>query len=132
VRDQRLAGLEARDLRLERVDLVGLYVRGVRDDEVERPLEAGDELARHELDAVLEPGSGPVHLRDGERARRVVRRHDLRSGMLVGDRERDRAGADPDVEHAGLCRVREQLEAALDDRLRLRPGDQHARIDTER
>ena len=39
-----------------------------------------------------------------ERVRRDVDRRDARAGLLVGDRERDRAGSGADVEHGGDCR----------------------------
>jgi hypothetical protein len=41
--------------------------------------------------------------------------------MLVGDRERDGAGADADVEDARLGDVPQVLEASLDDPFRLGP-----------
>ena len=55
-----------------------------------------------------------------------------RARMLVGDRERDRARAGADIEHRGRVEPAEQLEAALDDDLRLGPGDEDAPVDLQR
>ncbi len=49
-------------------------------------------------------------------------------GSLVRDRERDRARAGTEVEHARLGLVTEQGEAALHDDLRLGPWDQRPRV----
>ena len=52
--------------------------------------------------------------------------------MLVCDRERDRAASRADVEDARLGEPGDRREAALDDDLRLRPRDEHARVDRQR
>ena len=51
--------------------------------------------------------------------------------MLVGNREGYRAAPGPDVEHPWLFEVVDQREAALDDRLRLRTGDENSLIDPQ-
>ena len=55
-----------------------------------------------------------------------------RVGLLVRDRERDRARAGADVEHAGLLDAVEEREAALDDDLGLGPRDQRPAVDVQR
>jgi hypothetical protein len=67
-RDESRTRLEVAHLGLERLDLVRLDVRRVRDDEVERALEAGEEVALDELDAIAKTRVGPVLGRDLERA----------------------------------------------------------------
>jgi hypothetical protein len=52
--------------------------------------------------------------------------------MLVGDRERDRAGTGADVEHARGLEPGEQHEGPLDEDLGLRTRDQRPRVDRER
>ena len=52
--------------------------------------------------------------------------------MLVGDGERDRAGAGADVEHRGRFAPGEQREHTLDHDLGLGPRDQRARVDRQR
>src|SRR4029453_593616 len=78
----------------------------------------------------------PVHLqpslvrrRDIERVRRGVRCDDTRVPPRVRDRERDRPRTHTYIEHLRTLDRAEQLEAALDDDLRLRPRDEDARID---
>ena len=56
---------------------------------------------------------------------------DLRVAALVLQGERDRAGADADVEHARRRDAFEQRERALDDDLRLRAWHERARIRLE-
>src|SRR5919108_2161338 len=130
-RDERRPRLEVTHFRLERRELMRLHVRRVRDEEVERAGEPREEVALDELDAAFEPGPRAVLRGELERARRVVGRDDARGRMLVGDRERDRARPDADVEHTRLAGAGEQLEAALDEHLRLRARDQDAAIDLQ-
>src|SRR6266511_1531163 len=129
--DERLARLVARDLGLEPIDLGRVDVGRVRDDQVEGALQSGKELSLDELDAIRESGSRPVLIGHGQSALRGLRGDDARPRMLIRDGERDRARADADVEDARLSHIGEELEAALDDRLGLRPGDEHARIDSK-
>ncbi len=129
--DQRLARL-AEHLRRQPVDVSRRDIRRVRDDEVERACCPRDQVAVTELDPPVHAEPEPVRLGDGERTGRGIGRDDAGIGPLVHDRERDRAGADADVEHAGAVEAGEQLEAALDEDLGLGPRDQHARIDLER
>src|SRR5207247_1199267 len=88
--DECLARLEARDLGLEQVELGRFDVGRVRDDEVERALEAREELALDELDPVADPSSRAILLGDGERGRGALGRDNACARMLVRDRERDR------------------------------------------
>ena len=52
--------------------------------------------------------------------------------MLVHDRERDRAGARADVEHRRLGDLAQVLETALDDDLRLGPGNERTVVYLQR
>ena len=52
-------------------------------------------------------------------------------GVLVGKREGDRAAPGPDVQNPWLLEVADQREAALDDDLRLRTGDENSPIDPQ-
>ena len=61
----------------------------------------------------------------------VDSRH-ARAGVLVRDRQRDRAAAGPDVEHVGVADLRQAGEAALDDDLGLGPWDENPPIDRSR
>ncbi len=51
--------------------------------------------------------------------------------MFVGDRERDRSGADPDVEDARFDEVAEKGETALDHDLGLGAGNERPVVDLE-
>ncbi len=51
--------------------------------------------------------------------------------MLVCDRERDRSGARADVENRRRSQSPEQLQAAVDDGLRLRARNEHAPVDLQ-
>ena len=131
--DDGLVRLVESDLGLERLALLGRDVGRVRDDEVEGPSQARDEVAEHELHAILERGARAVLRRESERVRRDVGRHDPRAVVLVGDRERDRARAGADVEDERLRRrPRDVVECALDDGLGLRAGYEHSRVDAQR
>ena len=94
-------------LGLERVELVGGDVRRVRDHEVERALLAGEQVAVDEPHPSVQGRAAPVLLGDLERGRGDVGGDDPGIGPLVRDRERDRAGADADVEDAWEPRRRE-------------------------
>src|SRR5881398_1995945 len=52
--------------------------------------------------------------------------------MLVGERQRDRARAGAEVEHPRLTLAAQELEAALDDDLGLRPRHQRASVRLQR
>ena len=78
------------------------------------------------------PGSVGVRARDRERVVGGVDRRHARTGMLVGDRQRDRSGARAGVEHLRGVDSSQELEAALHDRLGAGARDQHARVDRER
>ena len=62
---------------------------------------------------------------------RDVHSNDLRVPALVLQGESNRAGTDPDVEHARGGNAREQRQRALDNDLRLRPRNERARIRLE-
>ena len=69
-----------------------------------------------------------VGARDVQRLLGDVGGDDVEVGPLVLERERDGAAARADVGDAGAVR---QLEADLDERLRLGPRDEHAPVDVE-
>src|SRR6185436_19578970 len=120
------------DLGLEGVVLLGRDVRRVRDNEVEGPFDAGDKIALDEASASVHARACEVLSGEGEGALRAVDGDDLSAGMLVRDRERDRAGADPDVEDPRLGKLGEEREAALDDDFGLRPRDERPVVHLEK
>ena len=130
--DERRPRLPVAHLRLERVELARRDVRRVRDDEVERPVDAGEQVG---LDEGRRRGRARSRSRARARAPRSddVGRGDARAGTLVLERERDRAAAGADVDDAReLGRSREQREAALDDDLRLGARHERARVGLQR
>ena len=72
----------------------------------------------HKLDA--QPGSLRVLVGELERVERRVHGDHLDAVDFVRERESDRAGARPDIEHPWTSRLTEELDADLDDGLRLR------------
>ena len=72
-------------------------VRRVLDDADEGSSDLGEEIALDEADASVHRRAFHVLPGEGEGALRAVDGDDLSAGMLVRDREGDRAGADPDV-----------------------------------
>ena len=74
---------------------------------------------------------GGVLAREGEGVLGDVGRRDDRVGPRHGDRDRDRAAARADVEHARLGRLADALQRPLDEPLGLGPGHQHAVVDGE-
>jgi hypothetical protein len=120
----RLVWLVQADLGLESLVLVGCDVRRVRDDEVERPFDSGEQIALHEGDSAVDSGALLVLARQRQGLFRAVHRDDLGALVLVGDRKRDRARADADVQNTWLDEVVEEGQAALDDDLGLGPRDQ--------
>ena len=96
--DECLARLPVAHLRLERVDLLRADVRRVRDDEIERARrEPVAEVAVDEVDA--QTGAPRVLARKLERLLRRVHGDDVHVVELVREREGDRSGPRPDVEH---------------------------------
>ena len=77
--------------------------------------------------STVEAGAGQRSRARARARRRGVDAGDARARVLVGDRERDRAGARADVEHARLLAAREQREAALDHDLGLGPRHERPR-----
>ena len=109
----------------------GQDVGRVRDDEIPRPVrEAGEQVPLAQLDR--EPRPHDVRAGDLERTGRGVHAGDARPGMLVRDRERDRAASRPDVEDARAGESCDPGEAALDDDLGLGPRHEHAPVDAQR
>ena len=129
--DERGARLPVAHLRLELVELGRVDVRRVRDDEVERAVDAVEQVGLDERRP-----SSPSRRRSRARARARRRETSVavhaRVRTLVRERERDRAGAGADVEHARLVDAGEQREAALDDDLGLGPRDERARVGLQR
>ena len=82
-----------------------------------------EKIALDESDTSVHACACEVLSGEGEGALRAVDGDDLSAGMFVRDRERDRAGADPDVEDPRLGKLGEEREAALDDDLGFRPRD---------
>ena len=132
--EQRLARLPVANLGLERVQLPGADVGRVRDDEVERaPRQPVVQIRSSELD--VEPGQCRVLTRQRQRVvGGVDRRPRSRARNLVGERKCDRARPGADVEHPRRpARLRPQeLDAALDDDLRLGPWHERTVIAAER
>ena len=115
-----------------RLPLLGRNVGRVRDDEVEGPSEARDEVAEHELHAVVERGASAVLRRESERVGGDVGRHDSRAAVLARERERDRPRAGADVEDERLVDLPYVDERPLDHGLGVGAGYQHARVDAQR
>ena len=117
----------ARPGELGRVD-----VRRVRDDEIPGPGgQAREEVVSDELDR-RGPSRAAFSAASASALRGDVDRRHPRARVLVGDRERDRAGARADVEHARRVAAGEQAQGPLDEDLRLGSRDQRARVDRER
>ena len=74
---------------------------------------------------------GGVLAREGEGVLGNVRRRDDCVGSRHGDRDRDRAAARADVEHARPGRLEDALERPLDEPLGLGLRHQHALVDGE-
>ena len=129
VADERLARLEVAHLGLEPADLVAADVRRVRDDEVPA-LHRDLEPALPQQDGQ----AGPLDVLGRERQRPPGHVHGghPRVRLLVGERERDRAGPGADVEHLRLVPVAQELEAALDELLRLGPRHERPLVGRER
>ena len=77
----------------------------------------------------LEPQPRRVAARDVERVLADVGGDDVEVRALVLQGERDRAAAGADVDDARP--LRQPLDRRLDERLGLRPRDQHARVDVQ-
>jgi hypothetical protein len=124
------------DLGRERGALVGADVGRIADDEVEAPLPRGP-LERHEPLPLDDLHGRAERVRVRPRAQDGRGRHvdgeDARTGELEGERDRDAAAARPDVGDRELARRAppRELARAVDQELRLRPRDEHARTDAE-
>ena len=79
-----------------------------------------------------EAGARCVLARQRERVGRDVDRGHTRAGMLVCDRERDRAGPGADVEHRRSVEAAQVRERTLDHDLGLGPRDQRPPVDRQR
>ena len=81
----------------------------------------------------LDSQTVPKRIRAGhlERARGHVDSRHASAGVLVRDRQRDRAAAGPDVENVSVADLRQAREAALDDDLGLGPWDENTPIDVQ-
>ena len=126
--DERVARLPLAHLRVQRGYLGRIYIRRVGDDHVPLALADPRGVALEQLD-IQAQGSG-ILARDVDRAGRAVDARHARSRMLGGDRQRDRARSDADVDD-GRDAV-EQRQAAVDDDLRLGARHQHAPVDLQR
>src|SRR5581483_10160514 len=129
-----LAAADERDLRLPaELGLEPVETRDVRrvgDDD-------GPALGRRlrpvllaKLDLETEPGGVLAGEREG--VRRDVYADDVRVRPLVLQRERDRARADADVEDPRPLDPVDESEDTLDERLRLRPRHERARVGLQR
>ena len=120
-------------LGLKRGQLVGLDVRGVRDDEIEVVLaEAAREVVLDEPHAPVDPRQLQVLARERECVLGDVHRGHLCLRHLVRDRQRDRARAGTDVEHPRLVQISDVLECPFDDDLGLGSRDQRAPVGLQR
>ena len=129
--DERLTRLPVANLGLEPVDLLRQHVRRVGDDEVPATVrKAAVEIPLAQVDG----DARSRHVRTGhlERPRRGVDASHLRTGVLVGEREGDRAASRTDIEDAGRGDAGEPCEAPLDHDLGLGTRDEHAPVDRER
>src|SRR5579862_8690351 len=97
VADERDPRLPVANLGLETLDLGLRDVWRIRDDEVERAGEPGDEVGLDERDRKTEP----LRVRPGEleRVPRDVSGGEDCTWMLIGDREGDRTRSRADVDH---------------------------------
>ena len=129
VADERDPRLPVANLGLETLDLGLRDVRRIRDDEVERAGEPGDEVGLDERDRETEP----FRVLPGERERvpRDVGGGDDRTGMLIGDREGDRTRSRADVDHRRGVDSSDRGQRPLDERLGLRPRHERASVGPE-
>ena len=129
--DERDDGLPVDDLGRERRELLAAHVRRVGDHEVPAVArQVREEIVVNDVDR--EARALRVLPREREGVLGHVDRGHASTGMLVRERERHGTRTSADVEDAGRVGAVEQGEAALDDRLGLRAGNQRARVDVER
>ena len=95
------------------------------------PSRPAEQVARAQLDPTAQAGARQVLARERERVLGAVDRDDRDARVLVGDRERDRAGARADVEHTRRLKLPQVIEAALDDHLGLGPGNERPPVHRE-
>ena len=130
--EQRAARLEVADVAVDGVELRGGDVRGVADDQVEAPVERVSPGAFNERGLDAEPLG--VRPGDIQRGPAHIGRDHLDARHLRGERDRDAPapGAEVGDAHRRAVARTQHRERPLDERLRLRPRDEHVAVDAER